>query len=261
MRRSAERYARAVAGRAGLRRPRYGCPHPRAGTVRTYGRVLGRWDRRRLRERCTRLAGARHRRPPAQPGRARASAGARSCAARAAPRRCAGATWSARGWPARAPAACCRRAAATRCACCCSRRRMPDSRSSVLAGTLVAEAAGDTLIGAAVLLLAVSLGAAPALGLPGAGTAAWVCAALLVVAGVLLLLARRRGGDGTGRESRLRRTLAGVGRGCAPLTRPGEFSRPRAPVAGSSRAGCAAAPSSASSPPSTCRPASRRCCS
>lgn len=120
-------------------------------------------------------------------------------------------------------------------------RRMPDSRGSVLAGTLVAEAAGDTLIGAAVLLLAVSLGAAPALGFPGAGTAAGVGAGLLLLAGGLLLLARRRGADGTPRESRLRRTLAGVGRGCAPLTRPGEFARRVLPWQALSRGlrGCA----------------------
>src|SRR5918997_4541412 len=47
-------------------------------------------------------------------------------------------------------------------------RRTKCTRSSVLAGTLVAEAAGDALVGAAVIGLAVALGAAPALGLPGA---------------------------------------------------------------------------------------------
>ena len=51
-------------------------------------------------------------------------------------------------------------------------RRAQDTRSSVLAGTLVAEAAGDALVGAAVIGLAVALGAAPAFGLPGPATLA-----------------------------------------------------------------------------------------
>src|SRR5829696_4761811 len=60
-------------------------------------------------------------------------------------------------------------------------RRAGGTRNSVLAGTLVAEAAGDALVGAAVIALAVLLGAAPAFGLPGRG-------ALAIGAGVLGLL-------------------------------------------------------------------------
>src|SRR5215207_5107226 len=69
-------------------------------------------------------------------------------------------------------------------------RRMPEERASVLTGTLVAEAAGDTLVGAAVLVLAVALGAAPALGLPGLETSLWIAAA--VTASALLWLVARR---------------------------------------------------------------------
>ncbi len=98
-------------------------------------------------------------------------------------------------------------------------RRMPDARPSVLTGTLVAEAAGDTLVGAVVLALAVAFGAAPALGLPGLETALWVVGGLLVA--VLLWAAARRIGGRPTRTGRLRRALAGVGEGCAPLGRPG----------------------------------------
>jgi hypothetical protein len=95
-------------------------------------------------------------------------------------------------------------------------RRARDTRSSVLTGTLVAEAAGDALVGAAVLGLAVALGAAPALGLPGTQALAWAGAALAALAVVALVL-RRRGG-------RAARIAAGVGRGCAPLGHPVTFA-------------------------------------
>ena len=102
-------------------------------------------------------------------------------------------------------------------------KRVPEARSSVLTGTLVAEAAGDTLVGAVVLLLAVALGAAPALGLPGAETALWVGG---VVAGLALvwMAARRINGGSIGGSGRVRRALSGVGAGCSSLTRPGEFA-------------------------------------
>ena len=50
-------------------------------------------------------------------------------------------------------------------------RKAETTRGSVLTGTLVAEAAGDALVGAAVIGLAVALGAAPHFGLPGAADA------------------------------------------------------------------------------------------
>jgi hypothetical protein len=95
-------------------------------------------------------------------------------------------------------------------------RRSRDTGGSVLAGTLVAEAAGDALVGAAVIGLAVALGAAPAFGLPGPATLAWAGGALALIAVVGLVL-RRRGG-------RLSRIAAGVGRGCAPLGHPAAFA-------------------------------------
>ena len=95
-------------------------------------------------------------------------------------------------------------------------RRARDTRSSVLTGTLVAEAAGDAVVGAAVLGLALALGTAPALGLPGTETLAWAGAAIAVLA-VIVFVLRRRGG-------RPARIAAGVGRGCAPLGHPVTFA-------------------------------------
>ncbi|HEU5058050.1 MAG TPA: lysylphosphatidylglycerol synthase domain-containing protein [Kofleriaceae bacterium] len=112
-------------------------------------------------------------------------------------------------------------------------RRARGTRSSVLAGTLVAEAAGDALVGAAVIALAVALGAAPAFGLPGAGVLAIGAGAVALLA-VLALVLRRRGG-------RLARIAAGVGRGCAPLGHPAAFARRVLPWQVGSRALRAAA--------------------
>src|SRR5829696_8592367 len=95
-------------------------------------------------------------------------------------------------------------------------RRARDTCGSVLAGTLVAEAAGDALVGAGVIALAVALGAAPAFGLPGTGTLS-IGAGVLLLLAVLALVVHRRGG-------RLARVAAGVGRGCAPLGHPMTFA-------------------------------------
>src|SRR5690349_4753353 len=96
-------------------------------------------------------------------------------------------------------------------------RRAEGTRNSVLAGTLVAEAAGDALVGVAVIALAVALGAAPAFGLPGTEALA-IGAGVLALLGVLALVLRRRGG-------RVARIAVGVGSGCAPLGRPAAFAR------------------------------------
>src|SRR3954468_16097459 len=75
-------------------------------------------------------------------------------------------------------------------------RRAPGERTSVLAGTLVCEAAGDSLVGVAlvagaagdslggvaVIVAAMASGVAPALGLPGAPTAAAAGGALALLA-------------------------------------------------------------------------------
>ncbi len=104
-------------------------------------------------------------------------------------------------------------------------RRARDTRGSVLTGTLVAEAAGDALVGAAVIGLAVALGAAPALR-PARHADARV---------------GRRRARAAGRRSRsccaaaaaaLARIAAGVGRGCAPLGHPRRLRAAGAPVAG-----------------------------
>src|SRR5829696_9220500 len=88
------------------------------------------------------------------------------------------------------------------------KRRLDGTGGSVLTGTIVAEAAGDAIVGAAVIGLAAALGAAPHSGLPGAETLA-VAAGVLALLALAGLLVRRRGG-------RLRTVAAGVGRGCAP---------------------------------------------
>jgi len=112
-------------------------------------------------------------------------------------------------------------------------RRAQDTRSSVLAGTLVAEAAGDALVGAAVIGLAVALGAAPAFGLPGPATLAAAGGVIALLAVVALVLHRRGG--------RMSRIAAGVGRGCAPLGHPATFARRVLPWQAGSRALRAAA--------------------
>jgi len=112
-------------------------------------------------------------------------------------------------------------------------RRAQDTRSSVLAGTLVAEAAGDALVGVAVIGLAVALGAAPAFGLPGPATLAAAGGAIALLAVVALVLCRRGG--------RMSRIAAGVGRGCAPLGHPATFARRVLPWQAGSRALRAAA--------------------
>jgi hypothetical protein len=112
-------------------------------------------------------------------------------------------------------------------------RRADGTGNSVLAGTLVAEAAGDALVGAAVIGLAVALGAAPAFGLPGPETLAIAAGALMLIGAVVLVL-RRRGG-------RAGRIAAGVGCGCAPLGHPLTFARTVLPWQAASRALRAAA--------------------
>ena len=87
-------------------------------------------------------------------------------------------------------------------------RRARDTRSSVLAGTLVAEAAGDALVGAAVIGLAMALGAAPAFGLPGTETLAWAGGGARRCSPSLAFVAapprRPRGADRRRRRPRLR---------------------------------------------------------
>lgn len=99
-------------------------------------------------------------------------------------------------------------------------RRRLESRPSVLAGTLVAEAAGDAFVGVAVILAAVALGAAPAMGMPDPQMS-------LIGAGILLVVALgvRFGMRSPKRVPRLRSACTGIVRGCEPLTQPRSFAR------------------------------------
>jgi hypothetical protein len=92
-------------------------------------------------------------------------------------------------------------------------RRRVDAGCPELAGTLVAEGAGELAIGAVLLALALALGLAP---LPGAPDLIWLAPALL---GVLLIAVV------VTRIPRLRAVCTGVGHGCAPLRRPGAYAR------------------------------------
>jgi len=69
-----------------------------------------------------------------------------------------------------------------------------------------------------VLVLAVLLGVAPALGLPGLTVALWVGGALALAC--LAVAVARRLPRRPREPARLRAFAAGVGRGCAPLTHP-----------------------------------------
>lgn len=96
------------------------------------------------------------------------------------------------------------------------RRRLPDEGYPLLAGTLVAEAAGEAALGLVFLaiLMATGLDAAPALVAP---SALWIVpAALVALAGLLLVRSRSR---------TIRRLTAGVARGCAGLRRPCVYIR------------------------------------
>src|SRR5687768_9334619 len=96
------------------------------------------------------------------------------------------------------------------------RRRMPgEPGCPMLAGTLVAEAAGECATGALLIAIALVVGVGPQLGASTA-TVAFLVAAL-VLAAILIAVARR--------SARVRRITAGVGRGCAPLRAPGAYAR------------------------------------
>ena len=91
------------------------------------------------------------------------------------------------------------------------RRRVPDC--PMLAGTIVAESAGELLVGAALLAIAVSAGLGPEFGAPAL---IWIVPAVIGIALIALFVAR---------TPRLRSIARGVGRGCAPLKCPGAYAR------------------------------------
>jgi uncharacterized membrane protein YbhN (UPF0104 family) len=91
------------------------------------------------------------------------------------------------------------------------RRRVPDC--PMLAGTIVAEGAGELLVGAALLAVAVSAGLGPEFGAPGV---IWIVPAVIGIALISFVVVR---------TPRLRAIARGVGRGCAPLKCPGAYAR------------------------------------
>jgi hypothetical protein len=111
-------------------------------------------------------------------------------------------------------------------------RRLRDTPCPVLAGTLVAEGAGEALGGAAVLALALAIGFGPEPGWPDASALPWMAAAAALAAVALRLAWRSAPG---------RRLVAGVARGCALLCRPGAYARGVLPWQFASRALRAAA--------------------
>jgi hypothetical protein len=104
------------------------------------------------------------------------------------------------------------------------RRRLPEAGCPLLAGTLVAEGAGEIAVGTALIAVALALGFAP---LPGMPDAIWIVPA---VAGVALIVAV------VVRTPRLRAVACGVGRGCAPLREPRTYARGVLPWQVASRA-------------------------
>jgi hypothetical protein len=104
-------------------------------------------------------------------------------------------------------------------------RTAPRCGCPLLAGTLVAEGAGELAVGAALLAVAIAAGVGPQLGAPAAGGPV-----LAAVAAILVLALA------AARIPRLRRLFAGAGRGCAPLRRPGTYARAVLPWQLASRA-------------------------
>jgi hypothetical protein len=96
-------------------------------------------------------------------------------------------------------------------------RRMPGEtcKGALLTGTLVAEAAGECALGAAVLLLALAAGVGPELG-PSTTSVFFVLGGLLAAVGVFLLGRR---------VARVRRFLTRAGDGCAALKDPRAYAR------------------------------------
>jgi uncharacterized membrane protein YbhN (UPF0104 family) len=102
-------------------------------------------------------------------------------------------------------------------------RRVPRAGCPLLAGTLVAEGAGELATGAALLAVALALGVGPELGVPRGFAAAAVCLAIATVAAVRTWRARRppaTPGDG----GRARRIASRVAHGCVVLRSPREYA-------------------------------------
>jgi hypothetical protein len=112
-------------------------------------------------------------------------------------------------------------------------RRLPDTGGSVVAGSLVAEAAGELAGGVLLLALALALGIHSPLVVTG--PVLWCGVAAVAVIGALVVLVLRRLPAAPAR-SRAGRVLAGVRHGCAPLGEPRTYLRRVAPWQFASRA-------------------------
>jgi hypothetical protein len=112
-------------------------------------------------------------------------------------------------------------------------RRLPDAGAAVLAGTLVAEAAGELAGGVVLLAFAAAVGIRSPLS--AAGPDLWFAALAIALAATAIagvVLARRR--RSVPRERAIeptapRRIVDGLRRGCAPLGQPGAYVRRVAP--------------------------------
>ena len=106
------------------------------------------------------------------------------------------------------------------------RRRLSTEGCPLLAGTIVAEGAGEALVGVVLLGLALALGIGPALG----ASATMVAAVLLAAVAVAVVAVAAR------RVPCLGSIARGVGRGCAPLRAPVAYAREVLPWQLASRA-------------------------
>ena len=110
----------------------------------------------------------------------------------------------------------CPRAGETRCACSCSPAGCPAAGTrALLTGTLVAEAAGETLLGLGLLALALGIGVGPDVS-PDAQTGLIVAATLLTLTGAVLLGRR---------HPKARRFFTRVKTGCSALKDPKTYAR------------------------------------
>ena len=96
-----------------------------------------------------------------------------------------------------------------------ARRMKGKGNGALLTGTIVAENAGETALGAATLALALALGVGPSLG-PSTTTVLYVTAGALALAGVVLIGRR---------VPRMRNFLSRVGCGCSSLRSPRAYAR------------------------------------
>ncbi len=93
-------------------------------------------------------------------------------------------------------------------------RRMPGNKA-VITGTLVAETAGESAIGAALLALALAFGVGPSMA-PSTSTALYVVAGVLALTGAVLIGRR---------HARVQGFISRVGCGCSSLRSPRRYAR------------------------------------